>query len=407
MLVNQKSRYQSITQNDYVAMAGPDWPNYQEFSSGIQIEQFIADELDTMLGDFADKKSKISNFCVMPFYGWEYPAKTHCCLLPNNYDINSIKTDMLSNRRNDQCSKCWTIEDADSLSDRQIKNLTLDYYSNIDIVQLYEKCLTNENKTAHYQIAASNYCNATCVTCGPQASTAWEDLLKTTKTTKKTIPLVHKSSIDMVDYAAAQFIGFKGGESTMIRAHWDMVEQLIEHHNRKCLISFTTNGSFDLTDRQKSLLTQFENVNFNFSIDGVGPVFEYMRYPTTWSKLTDNVAWATQEKFHVSASYTISNLNIMYHDQTVDWFAKNNIRYIENPVYYPVHFAPKSLSAPIKKQILESTDSSLVHNLLKHHSMTDDTGYANCLKQIKHQDQLKHIHMQDYLPEFWKLTRSA
>jgi hypothetical protein len=403
MLVTQKPIYRSITENDYSAMSGPNWPSYREFSSGVDIEQFIADELDSMLNNVADKKSKITNFCVMPFYGWEYPANTHCCLLPNGYDIDTIKTDMLNNRRTAECHKCWTIEDAGLISDRQIKNATLDYYSDIDIVQLYERCLINENKTAHYQIAASNFCNATCVTCGSGSSSAWGELL----TTKKTIPLVDRASINNVDYAHAEFVGFKGGESTMIRAHWDIVEQLIEHDNCDCLISFTTNGSFDLTDRQKSLLNQFKNVNFNFSIDGVGLVFEYMRYPISWRKLIDNVAWAEQQGFYVSASYTISNLNIMYYDQTVGWFNENRIRYVENPVYDPVFFAPRSLSASLKKQISASTDSALVHRLLSQHSTVDDSNYAEFLKQIQLQDQLKHIHIQDYLPEFWNLTQSA
>jgi hypothetical protein len=408
MLVEQNSLYQQITENDYQLMAGPDWPTYQEFASGVPLEQSIADEIDSMLDSSVQKLKNISNFCVMPFYGWEYPANTHCCLLPNNYDLGGIQTDMLNNQRNPQCHKCWTLEDAGIVSERQIKNFTLDYYTNTDISYLYDQCVSNKNNTSHYQIAASNFCNATCVTCNDRASTAWGDLLK--QTAKRIVPLklLKEDNVQThVDYDAARFIGFKGGESTMIRTHWDIVEQLIEHKNFDCCVSFVTNGSFTLTDRQKYLLSQFKNVNFNFSIDGVGSVFEYMRYPVSWNKINDNLNWVRDQKFTVSATYTISNLNIYYHAQTVKWFKDNNLRYLENVVYNPVYFAPRSLPESIKQKIISSSNSELVQNLLSQHSNNDDKNYQECLKQIQFQDQLKNIRIQEYLPEFWGLIHSA
>jgi hypothetical protein len=408
MLVDQKSLYQQITEHDYQLMSGPDWPSYQEFISGAQIEKSVADELDSMLISTSQKQQNISNFCVMPFYGWEYPTNTHCCLLPNDYDLGSIQTDMLNNQRNPQCHKCWTLEDAGITSERQIKNFTLDYYTNTDILYLYDQCVAKQNTTSHYQIAASNFCNATCVTCNDKSSTAWGDLLK--NTTKSTVPLKlfkEHTVQPHVDYTAARFVGFKGGESTMIRTHWNIIEQLIEHKNFDCCVSFVTNGSFTLTDRQKYLLSQFKNVNFNFSIDGVGAVFEYMRYPISWDKINDNISWARNQKFTVSSTYTISNLNIYYHNQTIKWFEDNNIRYLENVVYDPVHFAPKSLSKSIKQKIISSSESQLIQNMLNQHVDSDDVNYQECLKQIQFQDQLKNIRIQDYVPEFWALTQSA
>jgi MoaA/NifB/PqqE/SkfB family radical SAM enzyme len=408
MLVDKKLSYQQITEEDYIALSGPDWPSYQEFSVSDKITQSIAVELDRVLNTVEEKRKLTSNFCVMPFYGYEYPNNTHCCLLPHNYNIHSIRQDMLNNRRNPQCNKCWKLEDAGILSERQIKNATLDYYTNTDIIHLYDQCVAKENKTVHYQIAASNYCNATCVTCDSDASTAWGDLLKQ-KTSKVSPLILIKPNSDkiQIDYSAARFIGFKGGESTMIRTHWDIIEKLAEHKNVDCCISFVTNGSFDLTDRQKNTLSQFKNVNFNFSIDGVGAVFEYMRYPISWSKINNNISWAHDQKFTVSSTYTISNLNIYYHAQTVKWFKDNDIRYLENVVYTPVHFSPKSLPESIKQKIILSSDSELVHSMLDQHSANDDANYQECLKQIQFQDQLKNIRIQDYLPEFWALTQSA
>jgi hypothetical protein len=406
MLVEQKSQYRSVTKDDYAAMAGPDWPSYKDFALGVAVEKFVADELDAMLGSIADKKSKLSNFCVLPFYGKEYPGNIHCCLLPKHYDIEKIQRTMLNGDRSPECSKCWKLEDAGQLSDRQIKNFTLDYYTNTDITHLFDQAQSGTSCVSHYKISAGNYCNATCVTCGDDSSTAWGDLLKSTKTVNPLIMLKQHSKNIEIEYATAQFIGFAGGESTMIRTHWDILESLVDANNTSCCISFTTNGSFDLNQRQKNLLSKFENVNFNFSIDGVGAVFEYLRYPVSWSKLNQNIDWARKQNYKISSTYTISNLNIYYHDQTVKWFADNDIRYLENPVYDPAHFAPQSLPESIKQKILQSSNLSLTQSVLSQHSSNDDNNYQECLKQIQFQDQLKNIHIQDYLPEFWELVKS-
>ncbi len=83
-------------------------------------------------------------FCVLPFYGYEfYPngGGTHCCLLPKNYNIESIRKDILSGHRSDACSACWRLEDAGLLSDRKLKNSALDYYWDRDIRYILRKML--------------------------------------------------------------------------------------------------------------------------------------------------------------------------------------------------------------------------------------------------------------------------
>jgi len=409
MLVNQKPFYRQLTEEDYQLMAGPDWPTYQEFSTGQPLEEFVADEIDGMLDSVNEKKKKLSNFCVLPFYGREYPSNIHCCLLPKDYDIQSIQQDMLENRRNPQCGKCWKLEDAGLLSDRQVKNFTLDFYTDTDLLYLFDQCEKKQNKITHYKVSAGNFCNATCVTCNDESSTAWGDLLKSpeNQSSKKIAPLkILKKDNEKIkiDYVSARFIGFTGGESTMIRTHWDILENLDLAGNNDCCISFTTNGSFELTPRQKTLLSKFKSVNFNFSIDGVGRVFEYLRFPLSWEKTLSNIDWACDQGYLISAMYTINNLNIFYHEQTIEWFKTNQIRYLENPVYDPVYFHARSLSQKIKNKILSSTNDTLVTSLLKNHSDSDDLNYQEFLKQIKFQDSLKKIDVRDYLPEFWNLV---
>ncbi len=56
-------------------------------------------------------REKLSDgFCVLPFYGMEYPSKVHCCLLKEGYDITQIRKEMLENKKHKDCTTCWNLE---------------------------------------------------------------------------------------------------------------------------------------------------------------------------------------------------------------------------------------------------------------------------------------------------------
>lgn len=390
----------TITQEDYTAMSGPDWPSYSAYCSGDQPD-FVVDEIRSMLGKTVQQQNSITNFCVLPFYGREYPADVHCCQLPADYDIDSIQQDMLQNRRNSQCSVCWRLEDAGARSDRQIKNETAVAQTNRDLYHFYEQAMQGNYATTQYKIDGGNYCNATCVTCEPGSSSSWGRLKSDWEGTR--IPLVDLVREDhekiVIDYPRAEYISFTGGESTMIRTHWNILRRLIEVGNTACQISFVTNGSFTPTEKQMAILEQFPNINFCFSIDGINRVFEYMRYPLNWETLLQNIEFAKKHGFSVSASYTISNLNILYHEQTVEWFVQNSIPYLENPVELPAYFAPSALSDTIKQEILARTNNSTVQMLLQNHSEQDQQLFERFCENVRLQDAMKKISVADYLPE--------
>lgn len=339
-----------------------------------------------------------STFCVLPFYGIEYPKNTACCLLPNGADIHSIKKSMLANQRPTDCAKCWAAEDVGIVSDRLIKNQTFDYFLRRNIQDLYNECQHGQEKILHYKLDTSNVCNATCVTCGSGSSTAWAKLHQQHGIAVTPVKTITDTGVDtMIDYASAKMIIFRGGEPFLSRTNFYVLEQLIAHGNTTCFLSFVTNGSFNLNQRQWDLLSKFANVNFCFSIDGVGPVFEYLRYPLTFEKIESNLSLVRQKQFDISVSYTVSNLNILYHQQTVEWFEKNNLKYIVNPVYTPEYFAASVLPSAVKQHIKSELDYRVI-DLCLPDKPTDPENYQKFLKEIQDQDRMKGIKLSDYLP---------
>jgi sulfatase maturation enzyme AslB (radical SAM superfamily) len=384
-------------------VAGPDWPAFSQFQLHVDVPEFVYAELDSMIR--SPEGFSHSSFCVLPFYGMEYPAKTPCCLLPKSSSIDKIQQEMLQGQRPSACNKCWALEDVGLKSDRQIKNETLDLFTNVDLEQLIAECHRGKNKTVHYKIDTSNTCNSACMTCNGSSSNTWNKVLKKNNLpTYRNWKILPNQTTDWVDYVNAKLISFRGGEPFLSDTNFYILEQLIAHGNTDCFVSFVTNGSFSLSKHQKDILSKFPNLNFCFSIDGTGPVFEYVRWPLKWSDIENNVNWCREQNIDVSVSYTLSNINLFYHDETVKWFKDNRINYLANPVYDPAHFRPRSLPQSVKQHLIQYLNDKEVVAWLTH-SREDDTRYTRFQAEVAKQDSMKNISIRDYLPELVGLLK--
>lgn len=395
--MSRLEKYSYVTQADYESVAGPDWPAFDQFRLHENVEQFVYDEIDQMLGpnEVFDNPA----FCVMPFYGWQTDIKSACCLLPKNHDIVKIRADMLDNRRPEECRKCWNNEDAGIKSDRQIKNETLGLLADVTIQSLLDDCNQGRYGISMLKISTNNTCNATCATCSSEASSSWATLeRKNNVKPAKSWKINLQNFSYKLDHSRLRVAAFHGGEPFLSSTNFDLLEQILDYGNADCFISFVTNGSFDLTKQQKYILSKFKRVNFCFSIDGIGSAFEYMRYPLSWSKTLDNIKWTRDNNIDVSVSYTLSNINLWYHSQTVSWFREQGINFLHNLVDYPAHFQPSALPENIKDIII--ADNPDIAKLLGKHTDNDDQNYQKFLVQIQKQDSWKGISIRDYLPEF-------
>ena len=390
-------KYSYVKQADYESVAGPDWPSFDQFSSHNNIKQFVYDEIDQML--IPDEVFDNPAFCVMPFYGWQTDLNTSCCLLPENHNIEKIRTDMLNTRRSEECRICWKNEDAGIKSDRQIKNETLSLLEAVTIQSLLDDCNQGRYGISMLKVVTNNTCNATCVTCESSASSSWAKLeqkngIKPAKSWKMSL---NEFPYEL-DHAQLRAVAFHGGEPFLSSTNFDLLNQILDHGNSDCFVSFVTNGSFDLTNQQKYTLSKFKKLNFCFSIDGIGPVFEYMRHPLRWTKILNNIKWAQDNNIDFSVSYTISNVNLWYYTQTTAWFREQGINFLHTLVDYPAHFQPSALPENIKDIIIAGDPN--IANLLGNHTDQDDQNYQRFLVEIQKQDRWKGISIKDYLPEF-------
>lgn len=339
-------------------------------------------------------------YCVLPFYSVETVFKNpnkniFCCRLPQNTDIETVRDSIRAQERSPNCSTCWALETQGLTSERQIHNRTMDFLLDLNIENIEAASITKGFDPVNIKLATSNLCNGQCVTCNSTLSSAWAQLEGKDTQYKG----VEFDKLDTgIDWAKIVSLSFVGGEPLLEKKNFKILEMLVSLGNTNCFISFVTNGSVTLTAGQLEILKQFKNLNICLSIDGTGSVFEYMRYPLKWDKMLSAIAMFKTITDNISVSCMISNLNIYYYSEIVDFFKSNNLNYLCKQVFDPYIFNPSNLPPEEKTRVLDNNPSYFndVNSFLTMYEY-DDVVYAKFLAEVSRQDRLKNININDYM----------
>ena len=292
----------------------------------------------------------MDTFCVLPWYSREISGKNTvaCCLLPDNHNIELIKIDLLNGVRNTSCSKCWNIEDIGKTSRRQQENIFLDYKLDRDLFRIKADCETNNHNINMYQIMTSNLCNQACVSCSSKFSSKWADIDRKMGNIPIKSFTVNVDSLD-INFHTAKRITLLGGEPLFDPTSFAILKKLVDADNTSCFVSLVTNGSITLSKPQLDLLSKFSDLNICISIDGIESRFEYMRWPAKWTVLLKNLETYRNIAKTISVSYSISALNAMYYDETINWFNHNNLNYNHNMIAGPYWLAVSNMPVSIRQ----------------------------------------------------------
>jgi len=284
-------------------------------------------------------------FCVMPWLAKEiYPRGRigHCCWLPQDYDIDLIRTEISNGIKTSACQKCWNSEDLGQTSRRQQQNILADTLYDLDIENLKKIC-THYQPTI-YQITTSNVCNAACIMCSPNYSSMWESL----------DGIAHKRTIgdellNEIDFDTAKYVELLGGETLLESKNIEILERL----NKDCTVSIITNGSIELTEDLLTVLKKFKKLILCLSIDGIESRYEYQRWPLKWDKLLVNLEKFKSIGCDISVHFALTNVLLPYKQETLDWFEKNNLNWFISEVTQPACFNPRT---PINEQTIQELD---------------------------------------------------
>jgi MoaA/NifB/PqqE/SkfB family radical SAM enzyme len=195
----------------------------------------------------------------------------------------------------------------------------------LGVNQYYNSTATDLPGPRGLEIKIDFTCNIACVYCGPYNSTQWRLELDTPK---KQFPIRLAQHdivkiLDELDLSNLDNIHFYGGDPLFTNTHEFILNYVKQRVGlEKIYVWYNTNGTLRVSQRVQDIWSQCRLVKVFFSIDDVGPRFEYIRYGAVWNEVADNMLWYKDTmpgNVMFTIQPTMSCLNSLHHYELIQW----------------------------------------------------------------------------------------
>jgi MoaA/NifB/PqqE/SkfB family radical SAM enzyme len=397
-------------------------------------------------------KTPHDKFCVLPWVSLETsPIGTvrPCCLADDEivddqgtkFDLNTaqfveiqnsqymktLRQEFLDGKQPRTCRKCWREERAGRTSKRMH---TLDRLKHM----LPEQEWTADAKPLMFlDLKLGNICNLKCRICGSWSSStfATEELsqLRGDEQKKSSYhyqmlragawPRENQSFWKEIDQVVDQirYIEFTGGEPFMIQEHFDMLQGLVDRGIAGQIeIHYNTNGT-QWPEAASEIWRHFKTVEIAFSIDDIGPRFEYQRTNAIWSEVIENILkFKKLRELHsniqLQCCSTVNIFNVFYLDQLAQWIVEQEFDFVYwNMMHDAWYFSIATLPDEVKVKCVEhlkisnipqkySDEFDRICDFMTKGASTD----GSILKmKIRDLDRRRTQNLKDIAPEFAQL----
>ena len=376
--------------------------------------------------EFLLKDSK--TFCIYPWIhlhayptGEAYP----CCHAEMTYPVGNtrfktleaiyrdapmreLRKDMLNERPNPACGRCYEQEEAGFFSGRRSANKHHGHH--------IKRIDDDKFQMSYWDIRFSNLCNLSCRSCGHIFSSSWyQDQAKLAggdwKDRNRVLNYAGRTETDMweqliphLDYV--EQIYFAGGEPLMMTEHYNILDELERRGRFDVRLIYNTNFTHvKLKDRTVfDYWKRFKSVAVGASLDAMGARAEYIRKGTEWDQVERNrvqmLETCPNVDFYISP--TLSILNAMHlTDFHYDWVLKGfirpqdlNINILQDPSYYRIDIAPPDYKQQIKEKFEEYLVWLRSEDLLQRATV----GFESAINFMMSTDNTQLI------PKFWSKT---
>lgn len=323
-----------------------------------------------MIGVLKDEDGKPSNLNVADFLSsW------------NSTYMKNVRLQMMNGEEPPSCKKCYVEERAGHNSKRQWE--TKYWSERISVEQLMADTAADGSippKVSYIDLRFGTKCQLACVMCSPHDSSGWIKEWQAVypqlenKSLKETWQWNNKGSINGSSYnwhknnpvfwdqfyeqiPHMQQLYFAGGESLIIEEHYAILEEVIRQGHAKNLeIRYNSNG-VEWQDDLFDLWKHFKIVRYHYSVDSIGEMNEYIRYPSKWERTNEVfhiLDKETSDNVEVTIACAVQALNIYYLPDFLKWkltqgfkkvnmfpFGAGGINY--HFVYHPPHLNVKVL----------------------------------------------------------------
>lgn len=266
-------------------------------------------------------------------------------------------------------------------------------------------------------------CNLACRTCGPSVSTFWQKHMKDNglafngpKPQSRVDDMI--AILKTLDLSNLEMVVFCGGETLLGQGYWQVAEaiaDMVPNTKDRVTLSFQTNGTQPISERNYKTIERFSLVKLNISLDAVGNRFEYLRWPAKWDHVTENIK-TIRDSAPVNVMFlieeTISIFNLYYQNELDHWikeqFATNRLG---DPVTHTRHAANGIFSLDhLSKDYLDSIPPATLKQLVKPGWKENTGAITSMLAEINKFDALRAQDWTTTFPEvagFYKKFATA
>lgn len=318
--------------------------------------------------------------CAIDTYSWPYEDYLdsdagNMSEWFNNVNLVKVRTELNHGRWPEVCKLCKIREESGQPSTRQIFNKTL-----FDLEQKTERPwrdhrdeITDFDNIFLLDVTVGNKCNSSCLMCNPSASDMWQKEQEEIHGKKMHWVgenwLNNDNAVELVkklpNLRAIQFVG---GEPTVNKPHLEMLEYLVETGRSKDITLGYVVNLTAITQNLVDLWSNFAEKYITISVDGIGPVNEYIRYPFTWDKVNrgfDRIKRQAEKdgNYMIGLSHTVISLNILKLDEILTWWEDQihenysfiqtlpHVQCVTSPSYFDPVYMPSDMKAECKNTL--------------------------------------------------------
>lgn len=221
----------------------------------------------------------------------------------NSAEYKKIRQSMINEEKINGCRKCYEAESNNGTSYR--KQYIKLWQQDESFLKKIHQTLSEQDiepTVEYYDLRYGNLCNLSCRSCYSGASSQFDKDIRNLQNTN-IIKFHDVNNKDLNSWYETEVFYYNivsqlpnikeyystGGEPTINDKNYQILQMLIETgHSEHCAVKFNTN----LTNTKKdfySLLPKFKSSIVIASIDGYTKMQEYLRYPSDWKQISNNL----------------------------------------------------------------------------------------------------------------------
>ena len=307
-----------------------------------------------------------SSYCPIPFIHQFISTDgiSYCCASERKKDINldefetseylaKVREDITTGKIPDGCQNCHNQEKMGITSLRMsaIAEYGFDTFG---------------PPISYLDLRYNNLCNLGCRMCGPEFSSTWEKQTNEHQELRQFLASPTRVEYDQIlehvekNIHNLKKINFTGGEPLLIKEHLDVIRLLVKYGKTK-EIGIATTSNLSVTNSQWfQLLSDFQDVHWTISLDGIENVAEYIRWPCQWKVIDENIKKLLKfnnNSIHINATLSIYALLDLSNLVRYYLYLKKNIRgdgyfsFTVGTCDYPKHLSMNAIPMEFREKI--------------------------------------------------------